>query len=110
MPVIFEQSKDQTISDSHKDGMEKLLKEYPFEDYQSIANGYWVVGIFNERIVGAMFLESLNNKTCLAHYLAIRKPTQNRGIGKELINRWSKINNKEIMFSDQLKMILGDFK
>jgi len=110
MPILFEQTDNQTISEKHKDGMEKLLKEYPFEDYNTIENGFWVVGIFNERIVGAMFLEKKNEQENIAHYLAVRKPTQNRGIGRELIHRWSKINHTKITLSNKLTSIIGNFK
>ena len=110
MPILFEQTDNQTISEKHKDGMEKLLKEYPFEDYNTIENGFWVVGIFNERIVGAMFLEKKNEQENIAHYLAVRKPTQNRGIGRELINRWADINKCKITFSENLKIVIGELK
>ena len=107
---LFEQTENQTISEKNKDGMAKLFKEYPFEDFEAIQNGFWVFGIFNERVVGAMFLEKINEQEHIAHYLAVRKPTQNRGIGRELLNRWTSINKCKIKFSEKLSLILGDFK
>ncbi|NRB78833.1 MAG: acetyl-CoA sensor PanZ family protein [Saccharospirillaceae bacterium] len=77
---------------------------------QDIQNGFWVFGIFNERIVGAIFLEKINKQEHIAHYLAVRKPTQNRGVGRELLNRWAKINAVSISFSENLKLIIGDFR
>ncbi|BCE03044.1 acetyl-CoA sensor PanZ family protein [Marinicellulosiphila megalodicopiae] len=110
MPIIFKESKDTQIEDEFKDGMDKLFFEYPLKDFDCSQNTYWVYGIFNERIVGAMLVETINKQQVLAHYLAVRKATQNRGVGREIINRWSKINNIEVRYSEKLKMVIGEFR
>ena len=107
MPILFRQCKHQDLSAQDKKDLAKLFEEST--NFELPKGAYWLFGDFNQRIAGAMAIKDFNSDQCECLFLAVRKPTRNRGVGSELLKRWPKKVGKQLKYSSSLPGSLKDF-
>ena len=90
MPITFRCCQPQQLTQQDQLDLAKLFDE---TECVTVTEGaFWVLANFNSRVVGAMLVSEKTKRSQLVYeceYLAVRKPTRGRGIGTDLVMRWS---------------------